>query len=59
MRIRSGGEVVREVPLVTPGYTYSAADQSADGVSGIFTIEVAQVSALYGNGLWAVLSVAA
>ncbi|WP_370241330.1 baseplate multidomain protein megatron [Pararhodobacter marinus] len=59
LRIRAAGEVVREEPLSAPAFTYTAADRTADGVSGVFTVEVAQVSALYGNGLWAVLSVAA
>ncbi|MFN4100459.1 MAG: phage tail protein, partial [Pararhodobacter sp.] len=58
LRIRHAGIVAREVPLTTQTYTYTAAQQSADGVSGAFAVEVAQVSASFGPGLWASVDVA-
>ncbi len=58
LRIRSGGAVVREVALAAPGYSYTTAAQATDGVSGAFSVEVAQVSASYGPGLYASVEVA-
>ncbi|MCB1388265.1 MAG: glycoside hydrolase/phage tail family protein [Rhodobacteraceae bacterium] len=57
LRIRYLGSVVHQANLSAPGYVYPAAQQSADGVSGPFTIEVAQVSASFGPGLVASLDV--
>lgn len=59
LRIRHLGAVVREVTLAAPAYAYDSAAQAADGVTGAFRVEVAQVSASFGPGLWAVLDVAA
>jgi len=50
VEIVHNGQVVRRVETTTPQWVYSAADQSADGVSGAFTVRVAQVSAVYGPG---------
>lgn len=58
LRIRSGGDVVRTVTLSTPSYSYTPAQQAADGVSAAFVVEVAQVSASYGPGLYAAVDVA-
>ncbi|WP_068304259.1 glycoside hydrolase TIM-barrel-like domain-containing protein [Pararhodobacter sp. CCB-MM2] len=58
LRIRQGGTLLREVSLSAPAFTYTAAMQSGDGVSGLVEVEVAQVSGSYGPGLWATLSVA-
>ncbi|WP_170523297.1 baseplate multidomain protein megatron [Ruegeria arenilitoris] len=57
IRIRSGGALVREEIATTPIWTYSAAAQSSDGVAGLYEVEVAQVSASYGPGAAASLSV--
>ncbi|MBR9764667.1 MAG: host specificity protein [Rhodobacteraceae bacterium] len=56
LRIRQGGAVVREVEVTNDGWTYSAVDQAADGVSGLAQLEVAQVSASFGPGAFATLA---
>ena len=50
LRIRDSSGVRREAELTTPGFTYSAAQQAADGTGLPYTIEVAQVSASFGPG---------
>ena len=55
IRIRSGGALVREEIATTPIWTYSAAAQSSDGVAGLYEVEVAQVSARFGPGLYALV----
>ena len=57
VRIRSGGSLTREEVTGAPAWTYSDAMKAADGVSGTYEIEVAQVSASYGPGPSARLSV--
>lgn len=52
LRIRFAGHIVRERTVSTPQFDYSSAMQQADGVTGQFTAEVAQVSATYGSGLF-------
>ncbi len=52
VRVRVGSTVRREDTVSAPNWNYSAADQSADGVSAPFTFEVAQISELYGPGLF-------
>ncbi len=59
LRVRSGGEVQREVTLDVPDWTYTAAMRAADGVGASFVIEVAQISDLFGPGLFARLEVSA
>jgi hypothetical protein len=59
LRIVHQGTVVREEICTTAAYAYSASEQALDGVAGAFTIEVAQVSASYGNGLFARIAVVA
>jgi hypothetical protein len=51
LRVVQSGEVLRERVLAAPIYSYSSAAQTADGVAGPFTLEVAQISATYGAGL--------
>ncbi len=53
MRVRQGAVVLREVTLGAPGWSYAAAEQVADGAIAGDVIEVAQVSARYGPGLFA------
>ena len=50
VQVRQGLTVLREVTRGQPGWTYTAAQQAADGVSGDFTVSVAQVSARFGPG---------
>lgn len=58
VRVRAaGGNIVRRVDLAVPGWTYTAAHRAADGVTGAYTVEVAQVSDSYGPGVWAAIKV--
>ena len=57
LRVRHAGAIVREVEVTSPGWTYAVGAQGADGVTGAFEIEVAQVSAQVGPGLWARVAV--
>jgi len=50
VRILQGGSVMREETVTTPGFTYSDAAKTADGVTGIYEIAVAQVSDRFGPG---------
>ena len=50
VRVLQGTVIKREVTVTVPNWTYPTALQAADGVSGIFTLEVAQVSDVYGPG---------
>ncbi len=52
VRIIHNGAVVREVQTATPNYAYSVAQQTGDGVFGVFSIAVAQMSAAFGPGLF-------
>lgn len=57
LRIFDGATVKRELDLGTPTFTYTAAMQAADGIAGPFEVQVAQVSASFGPGLFARLAV--
>jgi len=50
LRLRHGGAILREVTLTQPHWTYSAAEHAADGVTGPFLVEVAQLSERFGPG---------
>ena len=50
LRVLSGGSVLRRVDLSGSEWTYTAAMQSADMVSGAMEIDVAQVSDRFGPG---------
>ncbi len=50
VRIREGATILREALVPTPSYVYTLADQTADGVTGPFSLSVAQVSASFGPG---------
>jgi hypothetical protein len=53
LRISAGGAVLREEVLSAPSWVYPAVAQLADGAGAGFTVSVAQVSAVYGAGLFA------
>lgn len=59
VQVRQGATVLREVFVTIPEWTYSAAEQAADGVVGSYEIAVAQVSDRYGPGPCAVAAVSA
>ncbi len=52
LRVVQGGVVVREATVDTPAWTYGAALQASDGVTGAFEVHVAQISERYGPGLF-------
>ncbi|MCT8160129.1 glycoside hydrolase/phage tail family protein [Pseudoruegeria sp. SHC-113] len=52
LRVMDGGTVVREEPLASPAYLYTAAAQAADGPLSAPAVSVAQVSARFGAGLF-------
>ncbi|WP_299882128.1 glycoside hydrolase TIM-barrel-like domain-containing protein [uncultured Sulfitobacter sp.] len=58
VRVREAGSVVREEIVTAPAWAYSVAAQAADGVTAPFEVAVAQVSAIYGPGLFQRLQVA-
>lgn len=53
LRVTDGATVLREVTLEVPEFTYTGAMQAADGAGPGFAVEVAQVSDVYGPGLFA------
>ncbi|PYF13221.1 putative tail protein [Rhodobacter viridis] len=57
IRVLEGTAVKREVMVGTASWTYPAALQVADGVTGPFSVSIAQVSDTYGPGLAAVIEV--
>ena len=59
VRVVDAGVVVRETTVNSPSWTYGAAQQSGDQLSGIFEIHIAQLSAVYGPGLFRKLSLVA
>lgn len=50
LRVRKAGVVVREVLVLSPAWTYPAAQIASDIGSGPYTVCVAQVSARFGAG---------
>ena len=57
LRVCEGGVVRRELQLPLTAWSYEAALAAADGITGAFDVEVAQVSDVYGPGLFASVSV--
>ncbi|WP_183073489.1 baseplate multidomain protein megatron [Roseinatronobacter ekhonensis] len=53
LRVRLGGEVLREEVLDNPAFIYTAAMQATDGAGAAFAVEVAQVSDVVGPGPFA------
>lgn len=58
VRVRKGGAVLRVADCDAPGFVYSSLAQLQDGVEGSFTLEVAQVSDVFGPGPFASLEIA-
>nr|WP_319250554.1 glycoside hydrolase/phage tail family protein [uncultured Celeribacter sp.] len=53
LRVQQGTQVLREITLGTPAWTYTAGQKAADGLSGPYEIHVAQMSERFGPGLFA------
>lgn len=52
VRVIKDGAVLRETTTAAPQWSYSAAQQAADGATGALEIKVAQLSDRYGAGLF-------
>jgi hypothetical protein len=52
LRVVAGALVRRSVDLAAPAWVYTQAEQAQDGVAGPFEVEVAQVSDVYGPGVF-------
>ena len=52
VEVVSGASVVRSVTVSSPNWIYTSAQQLSDGVSSPFSIQVAQISARFGPGLF-------
>jgi hypothetical protein len=52
VQVLVGGVVVRDETAIAPVWTYTSASQAADGTSGAYSIQVAQISARFGPGLF-------
>ncbi len=59
LRIWQGSVLKRDIVLDAPGWVYSGAARLADGTTGAFRVEVAQISARVGPGYRAALTVPA
>ncbi|MGI9367257.1 MAG: phage tail baseplate protein, partial [Ruegeria sp.] len=57
LRIRKDGALVREEVIEEPMWHYADAAKTGDGVIGAYDVEIAQVSATYGPGPFAGLTV--
>jgi GTA TIM-barrel-like domain/Putative phage tail protein len=58
VRVRQGTVVVREVTVSSPNWTYTAQQRTADALTLPAVVEVAQVSARYGPGIFTALELA-
>ena len=58
VRVLQGDEVIREAKVTEDQWRYEAGARAADGLSGFYRIEVAQISASFGPGPFAGISVA-
>ncbi len=59
VRVVQHDAALREVTVDTPTWKYSAAQQAADQLVGVFEVQVAQVSASFGPGLFERLTLTA
>lgn len=51
VQVKVGGEVFREAIVSDAVWSYTMAMRVEDGISGLFSVEVAQISARFGAGL--------
>ncbi len=52
IQVEQGGQIRREETVTTPTWTYGAAEKATDGITGSYTIKVAQLSERFGPGLF-------
>ncbi len=58
IRVRANGALAREEIVPEPRWAYTTAAKSADGLTGGYAVEIAQISAIYGAGPAARIQVA-
>ncbi|MGQ0565952.1 MAG: baseplate multidomain protein megatron [Gemmobacter sp.] len=56
VRVTAAATILREEEVTVPGWTYTAADQVADGLSGPYEVSVAQMSERFGPGAFRTLA---
>ena len=59
VRVIQASSIVSEYTVTQPQFIYAAAMRAADGVSGVFQMAVAQISASFGPGPLRLLDVVA
>ncbi|WHZ36949.1 glycoside hydrolase/phage tail family protein [Sagittula sp. MA-2] len=59
VRVMQGSSTLREAQVSVPNWTYSAFARTSDGVGGAYSIAVAQISARYGAGPFAMVDLTA
>jgi hypothetical protein len=52
VQVLQGGTILREDTVSTPSWTYYASEKTADGLSGSYSIQIAQISDSFGAGLF-------
>jgi hypothetical protein len=52
VQVVQGGLVVRETYVTSPAWTYLASQKTADGLSGLYSVQIAQISESFGPGLY-------
>jgi hypothetical protein len=52
VQVVQGGSILREDIVTAPSWTYAASQKTADGLSGLYTIQIAQISDSFGVGLF-------
>ncbi len=52
IRVTEAGQIRREETVGTPAWVYGGAEKAADGITGSYEIEVAQLSERFGPGLF-------
>ena len=57
IEVVKNGTVLHTAEAESPGFTYTAGQAAADGVTSPFTMRVAQVSEAYGPGAWASIDI--
>ncbi|WP_417807587.1 baseplate megatron protein TIM-barrel domain-containing protein [Thioclava sp.] len=57
VRVMEGAQIRRELEVSGPQWSYTQAQKSADGIVAGFEVAVAQISDIYGPGLFAQVSV--
>ncbi|RPE71299.1 putative tail protein [Pacificibacter maritimus] len=52
VQVIQSGSVLREDYVATPSWTYTASQKTADGLTGPYSVQIAQISESFGPGLY-------